>query len=680
MAAYDVLFEPLTIRGVTIPNRFVSTSHAPGYSAAGRTTDRYVRYSAEKARGGVGLVQFGGATAVSVENCSYYGTLDGTSDELISDLKQMADAIHAHGSACTVQLTHGGRRERYDMDHWIPAFAPSCRRELIHRAFPAALEAHDIHRVARDYATAARRVRDGGVDGVEISCIPPGMIGQFWSPLTNVRTDEYGGSLENRMRFGLEVLEQTRLEVGDGYVVGMRMTADEMKEEGLDNEDCVEIARAYAATGLVDYVSVVGGHSSDYRSTHEMYPTMYVPSAPYLKMAAAVKEKIDLPVLHATRITDVATAAYAVEQGFIDLVGMTRAFIADPHHVRKLREGRAEDIRPCVGASYCTDRLSIGLDAVCLHNAATGREEHLSHEIEPTAGARKKVVVVGGGPGGLEAARVAASRGHEVTLIEAAAVLGGQLVLAAKVKWRRDLSGITQWLAAQLSSLNVNVQLNQLAEPGDVTALDPDVVIIATGGLPVVGHFRGAELAVSTWDVLAGQVQPGKDVLVCDETGTHSAMACAAAVAGTGATVELVTPDRTHGAELGAINIAPHMTELYRHGVELTVDARLIEVRRSGSKLVAVLSNTYVDEVEERTVDQVIGDYGTVPNDELYEALKPGSKNLGELDIEALSRFAPQTLDTNAAGSYFLYRIGDAWASRNVHAAMLDAARICKDL
>ena len=351
MAAHDVLFQPLTIKDVTIPNRFLSTSHQPGYPVDGNLTERYIRYEAEKAKGGVGLIQFAGATTVSVENCFTYGQVNGTRDGVVPQFQRMADAIHEHGAACTVQLTHGGRRERYDQVHWLPVFAPSVRRELVHRAFPTPLEPYHIKRVAEDYATAAVRVRDGGVDGVEINCIPPGLIAQFWSPLTNQRDDEYGGSLENRMRFGMQVFEAVRAAVGADYVVGFRMSADEMKQGGLRNADCADIAAGYAASGLLDFVSVVGGHSSDYKSTHEMYPTMQFPLSPYLDLVAAVKAKVDIPVFHATRITDAATAAHAVEQGIIDMVGMTRTFIADPHHVNKLREGREIDIRPCVGAS-----------------------------------------------------------------------------------------------------------------------------------------------------------------------------------------------------------------------------------------------------------------------------------------------------------------------------------------
>jgi 2,4-dienoyl-CoA reductase-like NADH-dependent reductase (Old Yellow Enzyme family) len=680
MANYDVLFQPLTIKNVTIRNRFLSTSHQPGYAVGGKSTERYVRYEAEKAKGGVGLVQFGGATTVSVENTYYYGLLNGSVDSVVPQLRQMAAAIHEHGAVCTVQLSHGGRRERWDIDNWLPVFAPSRRRELMHRAFPAELEDHDVQRACRNYAAAARRVREGDVDGVEISCIPPGMIGQFWSPLTNVRSDGYGGSLANRMRFGLEVLEAARREVGDDYLMGMRLSADEMKQGGLTNEDCVEIAAAYAESGLVDFVSVVGGQSSDYKSTHEMYPTMQIPTAPYLDMAAAVKARVNLPVFHATRITDAATAAHAVGNGLIDMVGMTRAFIADPHHVNKLREGREADIRPCVGATYCIDRITMGGEALCMHNVVTGREDVLAHEIAQSEGPARRVVVVGGGPGGLEAARVAALRGHSVVMFEAAAALGGQLALAAKATWRRELSGVVNWLAGQVEKLGVEVRLNQFADANQVLAEAPDVVVIAAGGLPVVGHFEGAELATTVWDLLAGQTEPGEEVLVFDEAGSHAGLSCAEFLAARGSKVEIVSPDRVHGLEVGLVNLAAHMSELYRGNVKFTVDRRLTAVRASGNKLIAVLENTYLDQVEERVVDQVVGDYGTAPNEDLYLALKPDSHNLGQLDLDALAAFAPQTLDVNPEGRFFLYRIGDAWAGRNVHAAMLDAMRICKDL
>ena len=680
MSQLDPLFAPLTIGHVTIRNRFLSTSHAPGYAVHGDITDRYVAYETEKAKGGVGLVQFGGATAVSIENSFHYGQINGAVDRVIPQYQRMAAGIHAHGAICTVQLTHGGRRERWDDVNWLPAFAPSGLRELMHRSFPASMEDHDIRRIIRDYAAATLRAQEGNLDGVEISTQAGTLIEQFWSPAMNQRSDAYGGSLANRMRFGFEVLEACRKAVGDAFLIGIRMPGDEMLEGGLSHEDCIEIARHYAQSGLINFISIVGGTAVDYKATAQIWPTMWLPSAPYLKLAGAIKAAIPIPVLHATRMTDAATAIHAVKEGYVDMVGMTRAFLADPHHVRKLAENREAEIRPCVGAGYCVDRVLLGKDALCLHNVATGRELTLPQIVSRSSGPRRRITIVGGGPAGLEAARVSASRGHAVTLFEAAGELGGQVVLAAKGTWRQGLSGIVRWLADEMDRLGVIVHLNRLAEAGDVRDTAPDTIIIATGGLPEVGQFAGRELATTIWDVLSGQVEPGQSVLIHDESGGHAPLSCAQFLAARGSKVEIVTPDKVLGLEMSDTNYGAHMAELYKAGVTITPDSRLARVTRSGNRLAAELRNTYNDARVTREVDQVIGDYGTVPNASLYDELKALSRNLGELDLDALADGRPQTIDCNPLGSFFLYRIGDAWAGRNIHAAMLDAMRVCKDL
>jgi 2,4-dienoyl-CoA reductase-like NADH-dependent reductase (Old Yellow Enzyme family)/pyruvate/2-oxoglutarate dehydrogenase complex dihydrolipoamide dehydrogenase (E3) component len=682
MSGYDLLFEPLTIKGMTIRNRFLSTSHAPGLAAEGVITDRYIGYQAEKAKGGVGLTQFGGATAVSPENSAYYGQINGSVDEVIPQYRRMAAAIHEHGARCTVQLTHGGRRERWDIANWLPTYSSSSLREIIHGSFPVLMEDYDIRRVVRDFAAAAARARAGDVDGVEISCQATTLIEQFWSPALNHRTDGYGGSFANRMRLGLEILTAVRRAVGNDYVVGIRMPGNEMLDGGLSEDDCVEIARTFAGSGLIDFISVVGGNAVDYQSEAKLWPTMWVPSAAYVPLAKAIRDEVlhKVKIFHATRMTDASTALFALQSGAVDMVGMTRAFLADPHHVNKLKAGQEADIRPCVGAGYCVDRVIKGLDAYCVHNVATAREATIPHNVTPATGPKKKVVIVGGGPAGMEAARIAARRGHQIVLFEATAALGGQLLLAARATWKRDMSGITTWLANQMQHLGVEVQFNVYADESRILVEQPDVVIVATGGSPNVGRFEGAECAVSTWDVLSGQVKCGGHILLADENGSVPGLSCAEFAAAQGSKVRIVTPDRELGRDLGGTNLGAHMSELYKLGVAIETDTRLVSIAKSGNKLVATIANTYSGHENKLTVDQVIGENGTLPNDEVYFGLKPKSRNLGEVDLRALIALKPQNIVNNVEGTFSLYRVGDAWASRNLHAAMLDAARVAHTL
>jgi hypothetical protein len=264
--------------------------------------------------------------------------------------------------------------------------------------------------------------------------------------------------------------------------------------------------------------------------------------------------------------------------------------------------------------------------------------------------------------------------------MEAAAVLGGQLVLAAKATWRRGLAGITAWLSDELERLDVAVRLNCLAGESDVLAQAPDVVVVATGGLPAVGRFEGSSLATTTWDVLSGVVPCEGEVLVHNEHGGHAALACAEHLAASGARVRIVTPHSALGTELGDTNRGAHLSEIHRHGIDIRVDYRLVAIERNANRLRARIASMYSGAVEIVDCDRVVCEHGTLANDELYHALKPHSRNLGEVDMAKLARFEPPAIDRNPHGRFVLFRIGDAWASRNVHAAMLDAMRTCKDL
>ncbi|MND37390.1 putative N-methylproline demethylase [compost metagenome] len=362
------------------------------------------------------------------------------------------------------------------------------------------------------------------------------------------------------------------------------------------------------------------------------------------------------------------------------MVGMTRAHMTDPHIVRKIMEKREEDIRPCVGANYCLDRIYQGGLAFCIHNAATGREETMPHEIT-RAEKSLKVVIVGAGPAGLEAARVCAERGHAVVVFEAASDAGGQIRLTAQSERRREMIGIIDWRMNQCEKLGVIFHFNSWAEADTVVAEKPDVVIIATGGLPHTEVLsKGNELVVSAWDIISGDVKPGTNVLVYDDAGDHTGLQAAEFIAKAGGKVEIMTPDRSFAPEVMAMNLVPYLRSLQKHDTTFTVTYRLEAAERSGNQIIAHVGSDYGGVSKQRVVDQIVVNHGTIPLDELYFELKPGSKNLGEISYDALIAGAAQTVERNPAGAYRLFRIGDAVAARNTHAAIYDALRLAKDI
>ncbi len=675
----DPLLQPFQLKHLTLKNRIIVTSHEPAYPEDGMPKERYRAYTVERAKGGVALTMTAGSAAVSRDSPPVFNNLLAYKDEIVPWIRQMTDAVHEQGAAIMIQLTHLGRRTRWDKGDWLPVVAPSHHREAAHRAFPKKLEDWDIERIIKDFADAAERMKAGGMDGVELEAYGH-LIDQFASPLTNELDGPYGGPLENRMRFCLDVFKAMRKRVGDDFILGVRYTADERLPGGTDKADGIQISKMLKESGLIDYLNVIRGHIDTDPGLTDVIPIQGMASAPHLDFAGEIRAATNFPTFHAAKIQDVATARHAITAGKVDMVGMTRAHMTDPHIVRKIMEKREDDIRPCVGANYCLDRIYQGGLAFCIHNAATGREATMPHIVEKAA-ARRKVVVVGAGPAGLEAARVAAERGHEVVVFEAANDPGGQIRLTAQSERRREMISIIDWRMNQCEKHGVTFHFNSWADAETVIAQDPDVVIVATGGLPHTEVLtKGNELVVSSWDIISGDVKPGANVLVFDDAGDHAGLQAAEFIAKAGAKVEIMTPDRSFAPEVMAMNLVPYMRSLQKLDATFTVTFRLESAEKQGNQIIANVGSDYGGVSKQRIVDQIVVNHGTIPLDELYFELKPLSKNLGETSYDQLLAGEPQSVTRNAEGRFQLFRIGDAVAARNTHAAIYDGLRIAKDL
>jgi 2,4-dienoyl-CoA reductase-like NADH-dependent reductase (Old Yellow Enzyme family)/thioredoxin reductase len=678
----DPLLQPYQLKHLTLKNRIMTTSHEPAYPEDGMPKERYAAYHAERAKAGVALAMTAGSAAVSKDSPPVFNNILAYRDDVVPWIKNLTDRVHEHGCAAMIQLTHLGRRTTWNKGDWLPSVSSSKHREPAHKAFPKLIEDWDIERIISDFADAAERMKAGGMDGIELQ-VYGHLLDQFWSPLTNDLTGPYGAdTLENRMRFPLDVLAAIRKRVGAGFIIGLRYTADEAQKGGITAVEGLEISKRLAATGQVDFLNVIRGRIHTDPAMTDIIPVQGMKSAPHLDFAGEVKKATGMPTFHAARIPDVATARHAIQAGLLDMVGMTRAHMADPHIVRKIIEGREQDIRPCVGATYCLDRIYQAGDALCIHNAATGRELSMPHDIPP-AEIKKTVVIVGAGPAGLEAARVAAERGHKVTVLEAAADPGGQIRLTARSPRRREMILIIDWRMAQCAARDVAFQFNTWAEAEDVLALKPDVVIVATGGRPNTELFesrREQGHVVTSWDIISGDVLPGSHVLIYDEAGDHAALQAAEIIANSGAKVEIMTPEREVSSGVMAMNLVPYMRSLQDKDVSFTVVRRLLDVARAGNKLRATIGTDYSDMSQTADYDQIVINYGTLPLDDLYFALKEQSSNGGAVDQEALIAGRVQTIRRNEAGTFQLFRIGDAVSARNTHAAIYDALRLVKDI
>ena len=678
----DPLLQPFQLKHLTLKNRIMTTSHEPAYPEDGMPKERYRAYHEERAKGGIALAMTAGSSAVSKDSPPVFNNILAYKDEVVPWIRNLTDSCHEHGCAMMIQLTHLGRRTSWNKGDWLPSVSSTKHREPAHRSFPKLIEDWDIERIIGDFADAAERMQAGGMDGIELQ-VYGHLLDQFWSPLTNELSGPYGAdTLENRLRFPLDVLSAIRKRVGHKFIIGFRYTADEMQSGGVTPEEGIVISKKLEETGQLDFLNVVRGRIHTDPAMTEAIPVQGMPTGHQIDFAGSVKKVTNLPIFHASRIPDVATARHAISAGLLDMVGMTRAHIADPHIVQKIIEKREVDIRPCVGATYCLDRIYNSGEALCIHNAATGRELAMPHVVNFSYKI-KKVVVIGAGPGGLEAARVASERGHAVTVLEAADQPGGQIRLTAQSPRRREMISIVDWRMQQCEKRGVSFQFNTYAEMSDVVALEPQVVVVATGGIPNMELFetKGELKNVSSaWDLISGDVKPAEHILIYDESGDHPGLQAAEIAANAGCKVEIMTPDRTVSPEIMAMNLVPYMRALQNKDVTFTVARRLLNLSQNGNKLRAEIGTDYSSLKTFLEYDQVILNYGTLPVDELYFQLKPFSQNEGAVDYEALILGKSQKLNKNTDGKFQLFRIGDAVSARNTHAAIYDALRFMKDI
>jgi dimethylglycine catabolism A len=585
--AFPLLFSPLKLGPHLLKNRICVSAHAESLAEDGVPKERALRYYEARIRGGAGFLMCFGSSSVSPESAArVWNGVELFDDRVVPYLSSFSEAIHRQGVPVVGQMTHKGRRGRSEGNDFRPLLSPSAVREPNHRETPHVLDRETIARIVRDFADAAFRLKQGGFDGCEVMASACHLVDQFWTPRVNFREDDYGGDLTGRMRFATEVFQAIRQRVGPDFLIGIRMTGDEMLEGGLDRSAAQEIARRLDALGVLDYFNVVGASCETYGTEALTVPDMSFSPGLFSGLAASIKSVVGVPVIAAGRLNDPAVAERVLKDKSADLCVMTRALIADPELPKKALEGRLDDIRRCFGYnSGCIDRIYVGKAVSCVQNAVVGREREWS-ELPPATRALK-VVVVGGGPAGLECARVARLRGHSVVLFEKNRELGGQTLIAKKAPARQDFDGACRYTSHQCEKLGVDIRLAAEAGAAAILAEAPDAVVLATGARPLKPDIPGIDAhAMSAWDVLAGRLTPGSRVLVIDEEYGYQGTSVAELLLDRGKEVAIVTSERTIGGFLGATTAPPVFERLFTKGVVLHCNLSVvrIEERRALAK------------------------------------------------------------------------------------------------
>jgi 2,4-dienoyl-CoA reductase-like NADH-dependent reductase (Old Yellow Enzyme family) len=670
---YPRLLGPGKIGRHETKNRVWMTSHATLLVKDHLFTDAHVDYYVERAKGGAAVITME-AMAVHESTQPYPGKAFAFDPRMIGEFRKIAAAVHNHGTLILAQAWHRGRQTN-SVTSRVPVWAPSAIPCSVYREMPKVMEREDIEQIIHGYRLTARHAIEGDLDGIELGAASHGyLLNQFLSPATNHRDDEYGGSLENRMRIVMRIIDAAREEVGADAIVGLRLNSDDGMQGGLGPVEWAEIAKHLAATGKLDYISCSQG---TYLNRMMIYPTS--PEEHGFQMAATrqVKASIDLPVVGVGRITTPDEAEAILRAGDCDFVGMTRALIADAFWVRKAEQGHADKIRPCVGANWCMESIFAHAPIACIHNPSVGREKQLSEEqVIPVATARN-IAVVGSGPAGLRAALTASRRGHKVTLIERSSELGGQVAWMGRVHSARELADTAGWLIAQLRDTDVEIYRDSEATVELLTEAGYDAVIVATGATQLKhgwsplqpARWDGPEMAGAgqTWVYSCGEVlgltQPLRDgkatgkagrAVVVDTLGARQGVLTAEYLARAGWQVQFVTQLGQAAPNLAASrDWGKAYGSLRRLGVVFTTDHDLTSIGEHSVSFLDVFtkeSKTIAD------VDALVLVNGAVAQNRLFHELRSARK-----DLE-------------------VHLIGDALAPRRINDAIFEAELVARKI
>jgi mycofactocin system FadH/OYE family oxidoreductase 2 len=621
---FDLLFSPLTIGKIRVPNRISFSAHLTNFAENCLPSERHVHYLAARARGGTGLI-ITEEQSVHPTDRAYEKLIEAFNPEVIPGYKNITRAIHEYETKIFAQLNHNGQQCGGTLSR-LPVWAPSPVPDVLFREVPKEMEIEDIKEIIEYFCRSAVHVREGGFDGIELQFGHSSLARQFMSPLTNLRNDEYGGSFENRLRFPLELLAAVRRTIGDDFTLGVRLCADEMIPGGLTLEDAKQIAQQLEGQGCIDFMDL---SLSTFYNLYLVGGTMHMPLGYAVPLSAGIKEVVRLPVFATGRINDPTLAERILANGQADMIGMVRAQICDPDIARKTKEGRLDEIRYCIADNQnCYGRVGLNKSIGCLQNPAVGfeHEEGETHLI-PTK-RKKRVMVIGGGPAGMWAAKIATLRGHDVALYEKEDALGGQVAIAMKGAGRDEFGVIIRNERNQLQRLNVPVLLSHPVDVNFVLNQDPDAVIVATGSKPKECPVTGCTLpyVLSVWNVLKGEGKIGQNVIFIDYDGHHQATSCAEYLADLGKVVHMVTPSLFVGAELGPTqDLYLSRQRLMQKGVTFTPDFAVMEIKGTEVHGFNVYSNEW------RVFDgydTVVAAMGNEADDGLYKALKGRAKEL----------------------------------------------------